>query len=141
MNKPSLSSILKPKTESVVWRPLLPNVRCMQVPLTEVASVLDLYTFDIISLGGGKLGGGYKILPEDCTHKGRVREGDVKAITLVNESTKQCSRSQNAYTEFIGCSTRVSKIYPLWLIDKKLTWILLNRMVVTRISATGRAAS
>ena len=84
----------------------------MQIPLTQVASVLELYTFDIMSLGGGKLGDGYEILPEDCTHKGRVREGDVKAITFVNESTKQCSHLKNAYIEYIGCSTRVSKIHP-----------------------------
>ncbi|CAG8672888.1 1920_t:CDS:2, partial [Ambispora gerdemannii] len=54
---------------------------------------------------GRKLGDGYKILPEDYTYKGRIREGDVKAITLVNESAKQCSRSKNAYIEYIGYST------------------------------------
>ena len=107
----SPTSIIKSKTKSVIWRPLLPNMRCTQVPLTEVASVLDLYAFDIMSLGGSKLGEGYEILPEDCTHKGRVREGDVKAITLVDEDAKQRSRSKNAYTEYIGCSTRVYKIY------------------------------
>ena len=99
------------KAKSIIWRPLLPNLRCMQVPLTEVASVLDLYTFDTMSLGGSKLCEGFEILPQDRTHKGWIREGDVKAITLVNESAKQRSRSKNVYTEYIGCSIRVYKIY------------------------------
>ena len=73
--------------------------------------MLDLYTFDTMSLGGSKLGEGYEILPEDYTHKGQVRERDVKAIMLVNENAKQCSYSKNAYTEYIGCSTWVYKIY------------------------------
>lgn len=106
-----LSSPTSTKTKSLIWRPLLPNIRCMQVPLTEVASVLNLYIFDIISLGGGKLGEGYEILPEDFTHKGRIREGDIKAITLVNKDAKQRSYLKNAYTEYIGCSTRVYKIH------------------------------
>ncbi|CAG8544888.1 12250_t:CDS:2, partial [Ambispora gerdemannii] len=91
MNESLPSSIIKPKTKSIVWRLLLPNVRCMQVPLTEVASVLDLYTFDIMSLGGGKLGDGYKILPENYTYKSRIREGDVKAITLNGCHKDKCN--------------------------------------------------
>ena len=73
--------------------------------------MLDLYMFDTMSLEGSKLGEGYEILPEDYTHKSQVKEEDVKAIMLVNENTKQCSHSKNAYTEYIGCSTRVYKIY------------------------------
>ena len=107
----SPTSVTKSKTKSIIWRPLLPNIRCTQVPLTEVASVLDLYTFDTMSLGGSKLGEGYEILPKDCTHKSQVRERDVKAITLVDEYAKQCSCSKNTYTEYIGCSTQVYKIY------------------------------
>ena len=107
----SPTSVTKSKTKSIIWQPLLLNIWYTQVPLTEVASVLDLYTFDTMSLRGSKLGEGYEILPEDYTHKSQVREEDVKAITLVNENAKQCSHSKNAYTEYIGCSTRVYKIY------------------------------
>ncbi|RIB19798.1 hypothetical protein C2G38_2035773 [Gigaspora rosea] len=56
----------------MVWRPLLPNLQCIQVPLTKVPSVLDLYTFDTISSGGSRLGEGYKILPENCTNRCRT---------------------------------------------------------------------
>ncbi|KAF0411275.1 hypothetical protein F8M41_008210 [Gigaspora margarita] len=79
---------------SIVWRPLLPNLRCMQVPLTEIPSVLDLYIFDITSPGGGKLCEGYEILPEDCINRSRVREGDIKTITLVDENVVQLSDSR-----------------------------------------------
>jgi len=82
----------------------------MQVPLTEVPSVLDLYTFDTISVGGGKLGEGYEILSKDCMHKALVRQGNVKAITLVDENAKDYSRSKKAYIEYLRCSTRVFKI-------------------------------
>ena len=64
----SPTSVTKSKTKSIIWRPLLPNIRCTQVPLTEVASVLDLYMFDTMSLGGSKLGEGYEILPERITN-------------------------------------------------------------------------
>ena len=57
----------------MTWRPLLPNIQCMQVPLTNVPSVLDLYAFDVVSSGGSTLGEGYEILPQDRTNKGRVR--------------------------------------------------------------------
>ncbi|CAG8791060.1 20813_t:CDS:1, partial [Gigaspora rosea] len=55
----------------MVWHPLLPNLQYMQVPLTEVLSVLDLYTFDTISPGGSRLSDSYKILPEKCTNRCR----------------------------------------------------------------------
>ncbi|RIB13747.1 hypothetical protein C2G38_2040712 [Gigaspora rosea] len=44
-----ISCVIKSK---VTWRPLLPNIQCMQVPLTNVPSVLDLYAFDVVSSGG-----------------------------------------------------------------------------------------
>ncbi|RIB17966.1 hypothetical protein C2G38_2037297 [Gigaspora rosea] len=91
---------------SIVWRPLLPNFRCTQVPLTKVPSVLDLYTFDTISPGGNKLSEGYKILPEDCRNRSWVHEGDMKTITLVDEHAKELSKSKFAYVEYLGCSTR-----------------------------------
>ncbi|KAF0363971.1 hypothetical protein F8M41_013910 [Gigaspora margarita] len=90
----------------IAWRPLLPNLQCIQVPLTEVPSVLDLYTFDITSPGGGKLSEDYKILPEDCTNRSRVREGGVKTITLVDEHVKQLYNPIFAYVEYLGCSAR-----------------------------------
>ncbi|CAG8673951.1 9386_t:CDS:2, partial [Dentiscutata erythropus] len=49
----------------MTWHPLLPNIQCMQVPLTNVPSVLDLYAFDVVSSGGSTLGEGYEILPQD----------------------------------------------------------------------------
>ncbi|CAG8461465.1 9879_t:CDS:10 [Dentiscutata heterogama] len=99
----STSYIIKPK---IIWRPLLPNIQCIQVPLTNVPSILDLYTFDVVSSGGGALNEGYEILPQDRTNKGRLREGDVKTITLVNEYANQLSNSTFAYTEYLGCSMR-----------------------------------
>ncbi|CAG8455685.1 19517_t:CDS:2 [Dentiscutata erythropus] len=71
----------------------------MQVPLTNIPLVLDLYTFDMVLSGGGTLGRGYEILSQDHTNKGWLREGDVKTITLVNESVKQLSNSKFAYME------------------------------------------
>ncbi|RIB20034.1 hypothetical protein C2G38_2180343 [Gigaspora rosea] len=71
----------------------------MQVPLTEIPSVLDLYIFDITSPGGGKLCEGYEILA--------IREGDVKTITLVDENVVQLSDSRFAYVEYLGCSARL----------------------------------
>ncbi|CAG8509005.1 15478_t:CDS:2, partial [Gigaspora rosea] len=59
----------------------------------------DLCTFDIISSGTGTLGGGYEILSQDRTNKGRLREGDIKTITLIDEHAKQLSNSIFAYTE------------------------------------------
>ncbi|CAG8797556.1 9345_t:CDS:2, partial [Dentiscutata erythropus] len=97
---------VKSNKPSMVWRPLLPNLRCIQVPLTEVPSVLDLYTFDTTSPGGSRLGEGYKILPENCTNKYQVHEGDVKTITLVDEHAKQLYESIFAYVEYLGCSAR-----------------------------------
>ncbi|CAG8780269.1 36437_t:CDS:1, partial [Racocetra persica] len=70
----SLSAIscdIKSNKPSMVWHPLLPNLQCIQVPLTEVSSVLDLYTLDTISPGGSRLGEDYEILPENCTNKCR----------------------------------------------------------------------
>ncbi|KAG9289617.1 hypothetical protein G9A89_014352 [Geosiphon pyriformis] len=99
----STSSI---ETKKAIWRPLLSTIRCIQVPLIEVPSVLDLYMFDTVSLGGGSLCNGYKILDHDCIHKKRVREGDVKAITLVNEDANKNSNSKLAYVEYLGCSNR-----------------------------------
>ncbi|CAG8791546.1 20327_t:CDS:2, partial [Gigaspora rosea] len=52
----AISCDVKPNKPSMVWRPLLPNLQCIQVPLTKVPSVLDLYTFDTISSGGSRLG-------------------------------------------------------------------------------------
>ncbi|RIB07415.1 hypothetical protein C2G38_2147582 [Gigaspora rosea] len=46
-----MDSLTSSNKSSVVWRPLLSNLRCIQVPLTEVPSVLNLYTFDITSPG------------------------------------------------------------------------------------------
>ncbi|CAG8736563.1 25751_t:CDS:2, partial [Racocetra persica] len=97
------SSCIKSK---IIWRPLLPNIQCTQVPLTNVPSVLDLYTFDVVSSGGGALSEGYEILPQDRTNKGRLREGDIKTITLIGEHAKQLSNSMFAYTEYLGCSLR-----------------------------------
>ncbi|KAG9300086.1 hypothetical protein G9A89_018363 [Geosiphon pyriformis] len=62
----STSSI---ETKKAIWRPLLPTIRCIQVPLIQVPSVLDLYMSDTVSLGGGSLSNGYKILDHDCMHK------------------------------------------------------------------------
>ncbi|KAG9304584.1 hypothetical protein G9A89_020148 [Geosiphon pyriformis] len=89
----STSSI---ETKKAIWRPLLPTIRCIQVPLIQVPSVLDLYMSDTVSLGGGSL-----------MHKKWVREGDVKAITLVNEDANKNSNSNLAYVEYLGCSNRV----------------------------------
>ncbi len=61
------------RTKAIDWHPLLPNIQYMQVVLTEVPSVLDLYLFDVMSPGGGNLSKGYEILAQDSTHKGRVR--------------------------------------------------------------------
>ncbi|KAG9285737.1 hypothetical protein G9A89_003416 [Geosiphon pyriformis] len=94
------------ETKKAIWRPLLPTIRCIQVPLIQVPSVLDLYMFDTVSLGGGSLSNGYKILDHDCMHKKWVREGDVKAITLVNEDANKNSNSKLAYVEYLGCSNR-----------------------------------
>ncbi|CAG8685393.1 8124_t:CDS:2, partial [Ambispora gerdemannii] len=101
----SSTSIIKSKAKSIVWQPLLPNIQCIQVSLTEMLSVLDLYMFDITLLGGDNLSKGYEILPKNCIYKGRVRQGDVKAITLVDKNAKQCFRLKNAYMEYLGCST------------------------------------
>ncbi|CAG8814748.1 17031_t:CDS:2, partial [Racocetra fulgida] len=35
-----------------------------------------------------------------------LREGDIKAITLIDEHAKQLSNSMFAYTEYLGCSLR-----------------------------------
>ncbi|RIB30955.1 hypothetical protein C2G38_2151045 [Gigaspora rosea] len=90
----------------IVWHQLLPNLRCTQVPLTEVFSVLDLYPFDTISSGGGNLSEGYTILSQDCADRGRLCDRDVKSITLVDEDAAQVSISKLAYVEYLGCSTQ-----------------------------------
>ncbi|KAG9302424.1 hypothetical protein G9A89_011474 [Geosiphon pyriformis] len=71
------------ETKKAIWRPLLSTIRCIQVPLIEVPSVLDLYMFDTVSLGGGSLSNGYKILDHDCMHKKRVCEGDYNCKTKI----------------------------------------------------------
>lgn len=68
--------------------------------------MLDLYSFDTISSGGGNLSEGYTILSQDCTDRGWLRDRDVKSITLVDEDTAQVSISKLAYVEYLGCSTR-----------------------------------
>ncbi|CAG8540246.1 13856_t:CDS:2, partial [Dentiscutata heterogama] len=90
----------------IIWYLLLPNIQYMQVPLTNIPSVLDLYTFDVISSGGGTFGKRYEILSQDRTNKSRLYEGDVKTITLVNKHAKQLFNSTFAYTEYLGCSLR-----------------------------------
>ncbi|RIB27570.1 hypothetical protein C2G38_2160189 [Gigaspora rosea] len=105
----------------MVWRPLLPNLQCMQVPLTKVPSVLDLYTFDTISPGGSRLGDGYQILSENCTNRCRVCEGDVKTITLVDEHAKQLYESTFAYVEYLGCSARKNTVRMSSSIRKMIT--------------------
>ncbi|CAG8747642.1 13817_t:CDS:2 [Gigaspora rosea] len=67
MDELSLSTNSTVKSK-IVWRPLLPNLQCIQVSLTEVPFVLDLYSFDTISSGGGNLSKGYTILFQDCTN-------------------------------------------------------------------------
>ncbi|CAG8535590.1 9327_t:CDS:2 [Dentiscutata erythropus] len=91
---------------NTVWHPLFSNLWCIQVLLTETPSVLDLYTFDIISPRGGRISKDYKILPEDCINRSQLREGDVKTITLIDEHANQLSHSIFAYVEYLGCSAR-----------------------------------
>ena len=73
MVKLSLSTNSTVKSK-IVWRLLFSNLRCIQVPLTEVPSVIDLYTFDTVSSGGGSLSEGYTILSQNCTNNGQVRK-------------------------------------------------------------------
>ncbi|RIB07441.1 hypothetical protein C2G38_2214449 [Gigaspora rosea] len=93
----------------------------MQVPLTDIPSILDLCTFDIISSGTGTLGGGYEILSQDRTNKGRLREGDIKTITLIDEHAKQLSNSIFAYTEYLGCSLRTKPLRMASSVKKTIT--------------------
>ncbi|RIB09831.1 hypothetical protein C2G38_2207728 [Gigaspora rosea] len=79
MDELSLSTNSTVKSK-IVWRPLLPNLQCIQVSLTEVPFVLDLYSFDTISSGGGNLSKGYTILFQDCTNNGRLRDEDHQQI-------------------------------------------------------------
>ncbi|RIB18925.1 hypothetical protein C2G38_2036498 [Gigaspora rosea] len=81
-------------------------MRCIQVPLTEVPSVIDLYTFDTVSSGGGSLSEGYTILSQDCTNNSRLRKGDIKSITLIDKDTKYLSNSTLVYVEYLKCSAR-----------------------------------
>ncbi|CAG8692100.1 8440_t:CDS:2 [Gigaspora rosea] len=92
MNELSLPTDSAVKSK-IVWRPLFSNLRCIQVPLTEVPSVIDLYTFDTVSSGGGSLSEGYTILSQNCTNNGQLREGDIKSITLIDKDTKYLSNS------------------------------------------------
>ncbi|CAG8763644.1 12347_t:CDS:2, partial [Dentiscutata heterogama] len=108
-SSPSSYNVQSSKS-SVVWRSLLPNLQCMQVLLIEVLSVLDLYTFDMISPGGSRLSEGYTILPDDCTNRSQVHEGGVKTITLVDEYLKQLYNPTFAYIEYLGCSARKGRI-------------------------------
>ncbi|RIA99912.1 hypothetical protein C2G38_2236622 [Gigaspora rosea] len=70
MNELSLPTDSAVKSK-IVWRQLFSNLRCIQVPLTEVPSVIDLYTFDTVSSGGGSLSEGYTILSQNCTNNGQ----------------------------------------------------------------------
>ncbi|RIB00429.1 hypothetical protein C2G38_2234332 [Gigaspora rosea] len=97
----STSCVIKSK---ITWHPLLPNIQCMQVPLTNVSSVLDLYAFDMVSSGGSTLSEGYEILSQNRTNKSQLREGDIKTIILIDEYAKQLSNSMVAYTEYLGFS-------------------------------------
>ncbi|CAG8712744.1 23807_t:CDS:2, partial [Gigaspora rosea] len=58
---------------NTVWRPLFSNLWYIQVPLTETPSVLDLYTFDTISPGGG-----------ECNWKGHISVPKDKPLNLCN---------------------------------------------------------
>ncbi|CAG8646658.1 5773_t:CDS:2 [Dentiscutata erythropus] len=112
MDELSLSTHSAVKSK-IVWRPLLLNLRCIQVPLTQVPSVLDLYSFDTISSGGSNLGEGYTILSQDCTNRGRLCDGDVKSITLIDEDATQLTKSKLAYVEYLGYSIRKGHIVVL----------------------------
>ncbi|KAF0532588.1 hypothetical protein F8M41_011091 [Gigaspora margarita] len=91
---------------NTVWCPLFSNLQCIQVPLTETLSVLDLYKFDTISPGGGKLSSCYKILPEDCINRSRLHERDMKTIMFIDEHANQLSHAIFAYVEYLECSAR-----------------------------------
>ncbi|RIB13245.1 hypothetical protein C2G38_2198395 [Gigaspora rosea] len=69
---------------------------------TTPLSTSYLYTFDVISSGGGILSGSYKVLSQDRMNKGRLCEGDVKTITIVNEHARKLSNSTFVYTEYLG---------------------------------------
>ncbi|CAG8791059.1 7724_t:CDS:2, partial [Gigaspora rosea] len=105
MNELSLptDSAIKSK---IVWYPLFSNLRYIKVPLIEVPSVIDLYTFDTVSSGGGSLSKGYTILSQDCTNNGRLREENIKSITLIDKDSKYLSNSILAYVEYLKCSAR-----------------------------------
>ncbi|KAF0399869.1 hypothetical protein F8M41_009650 [Gigaspora margarita] len=102
MNELSLPTNSAVKSK-IVWRPLFSNFRCIQVPLTKVPSVIDLYTFDIVLSRGGSLSEGYTILSQDCTNNGRLREEDIKSITLIDTDAKYLSNSTLAYIEYLKC--------------------------------------
>ncbi|CAG8577327.1 504_t:CDS:2, partial [Gigaspora rosea] len=87
----------------IVWRPLFSNLRCIQVPLTEVPSVIDLYTFDTVLSGGGSLS-----------------EGNIKSITLIDKDTKYLSNSTLAYVEYLKCSARKKAISNAKVIRKEI---------------------
>ncbi|CAG8505766.1 3692_t:CDS:2 [Racocetra persica] len=78
--------------------------------LTEVPSVLDLYTFNMTSPRGNKLSKSYQILPKDCRNRNQVREGNVKTIILVDEHAKQLSILTFVYAKYLGCFARVCSI-------------------------------
>ncbi|CAG8696157.1 15077_t:CDS:2, partial [Gigaspora rosea] len=105
---------------SVVWRPLLSNLRCIQVPLTEVPSVLNLYTFDITSPGGRK-----------------VRKGGIKKIMLVDEYLKQLYNPTFAYIEYLGCSARngCCKNKCDWKGQKNTTNVEFSKKTITNRAA------
>ncbi|CAG8778347.1 11427_t:CDS:2, partial [Dentiscutata erythropus] len=105
MNELSLPTDSAVKSK-IAWRSLFSNLRCIQVPLTEVPSVIDLYTFDTVSSGGGSLSEGYTVLSQDCTNNGRLREGDIKSITLIDENAKCLSNLTLAYVEYLKYSAQ-----------------------------------
>ncbi|CAG8706281.1 27726_t:CDS:2, partial [Dentiscutata erythropus] len=105
MNKLSLSTDSAVKSK-IAWHLLFSNLRCIQVPLTEVSLVIDLYIFDTVSSGGGSFSEGYTVLSQDCTNNGRLCEGDIKSITLIDENAKCLSNLTLAYIKYLKYSAR-----------------------------------
>ncbi|CAG8799681.1 18092_t:CDS:2, partial [Gigaspora rosea] len=56
----------------------------MQVPLTNIPSVLDLHTFDVISPGGGTLSKGMGVAKTYCNWIGRIAVLQDKPLNLCN---------------------------------------------------------
>ncbi|RIB22619.1 hypothetical protein C2G38_2173562 [Gigaspora rosea] len=100
----------------IVWRPLFSNLRCIQVPLTEVPSVIDLYTFDTVLSGGGSLSEDRFLLFLNVM----LCEGNIKSITLIDKDTKYLSNSTLAYVEYLKCSARKKAISNAKVIRKEI---------------------